>query len=131
MQFYLLGEAQALSLVVQVTLLHGLNLLLLLLLSLSSLLGRLGLLGGLLLCSGSGLGGDNGSLFDRLCLGGSLNSRGRDASGRGSNLRLGLLRDLDVLLFLGHFERFWGVSNEIGYHSKQRRWYKKGKKKGS
>lgn len=129
MRFYLLGEAQALSLVVQVTLLNGLDLLLLLLLSLSGLLDGLGLLGSLVLNDGSGLGGDNGCLVDRLGLDGSLNGRSRDASG--GKLRLGLLRDLDVLLFLGHFERFKGVSNEIGYHNKQRRWYKKGKKKGS
>ncbi|KAI6761303.1 hypothetical protein HG531_001856 [Fusarium graminearum] len=106
-ELYLLGEAQALSLVVQVALLNRLGLfLLLVLLGLSSLVDGLGLLSRLLLGSGSGLGGDNGSLLDRLGLSGSLDGRGRDASG----LRLGLLGDLDVLLFLGHFERFWGVT---------------------
>lgn len=126
MNFYLLGEAQALGLVVQVTLLDRLGLLLLLLLlGLSSLLSRLGLLNGLLLGSGSGLGGDNGCLLDRLGLSGSLDSRGGDASGLG----LGLLGELDVLLFLGHFERFWGYQMRLGITTNKDVGIKKERKK--
>lgn len=70
------------SLVAQMALLNGLDLLVLSLGLLS--LSRLVLLSGLV------LGGES--------LGGGL------VDGSGSGLGLDLLRDLDVLLFLGHFE---------------------------
>ncbi|VUC29669.1 unnamed protein product [Clonostachys rosea] len=112
----ILGEAQALGLVSQVTLLDGLDLLLLLLsLGLLSGLGRLGLLGGLLLGGGGSGGlesGSRGLLY--LSLGSSSLDLG-SLDGRGGLLDLDVLGDLDVLLYFGHREREWvlGISRWV------------------
>ena len=93
----LLGEAQASSLVAQVTLLNGLDLLLLLL-SLGSLLGGLsglGLLDGLVLGHGNILDGGN--------VGGLGVDDGRRVD-NGKGLRSGLLGDVNLLLCVGQSE---------------------------
>lgn len=104
----LLGEAQALALVAQVALFDGLGLLnLVLVVNLCGFLGvfnGLRLLGRLVLGDNRGGLGDSRCLFDRLGLGGSLDGS-LDNGGGGGGFRLSLLRDHDVLLYFGHFEK--------------------------